>query len=438
MALCHGALPFFQAVRRYTWHASTAQGLRNMTFFWIATGVLALVMAGLLVLALLRGQRDTGPAEAFDVQVYRDQLTEVDRDLQRGVISDEDAERLRTEISRRILSADAKVQATGESGQQPRVLGLSVAALISVMVIGGGFMLYMQLGAPGYGDLGLASRMEMAETARTNRPSQQDAEAQMPASANPNIQPEYGDLVQRLRGAVAERPTDIQGHLLLARSEAAMGNYVAAYEAQERVVALKGDAATGSDFSDLADMMVLAAGGYVSPEAERVLETALTRDPENGVAQYYMGLMMAQTGRPDIAFRLWDRLIRVSSPDAVWMPPILAQMEEMAFRAGISDYQLPRIAGLPGPTSDDVEAASEMTPEERQEMIRGMVANLSDRLATEGGPPEDWARLITSLAVLGDEAQAIAIWNNAQEVFADNPAALEIVRDGARSAGLVL
>jgi cytochrome c-type biogenesis protein CcmH len=395
-------------------------------------------MAALLVMALLRGQRNTGPAEAFDVQIYRDQLGEVDRDLQRGVISDEDAERLRTEISRRILAADAKVQSTGVAGQQPRALGLTLAVLIGVGVIGGAFGLYMQLGAPGYGDLGLASRMEMAKDARENRPSQQDAEGQMPTGANPNVQPEYTELVQRLRGAVSERPNDIQGHVLLARSEAALGNYVAAYQAQERVVAIKGDAATGSDYADLADMMVLAAGGYVSPEAERVLETALTRDPENGVAQYYMGLMMAQTGRPDIAFRLWDRLIRVSPADAVWMPPILAQMEEMAFRAGVPDYQLPRIASLPGPTAEDMEAAGEMSEEERQEMIRGMVANLSDRLATEGGPPEDWARLITSLAVLGDQAQAIAIWNNAQEVFAENPDALEIVRDGARAAGLVL
>ncbi|SHH32508.1 c-type cytochrome biogenesis protein CcmI [Marivita hallyeonensis] len=409
-----------------------------MTFFWIATVGLAVAMAGLLVLALLRGQRNTGPAEAFDVQVYRDQLTEVDRDLARGVISDEDAERLRTEISRRILSADAKVQATGAGGDQPKTLGGAVAMLVAALVVGGSFWLYGQLGAPGYGDLGLSSRMEMAQLARENRPLQEEAEAQIPEVANPDVQPEYGDLVQRLRGAVAERPNDLQGHILLARSEAAMGNYVAAYEAQERVLSIKGDSSTASDYADLADMMVLAAGGYVSPEAERVLEAALARDPQNGVARYYMGLMMAQTGRPDIAFRLWDQLVRQSPADAAWMPPILAQIEDMAFRAGVSDYQVPRAAALPGPTADDVEAAGEMTPEERQEMIRGMVAQLSDRLATEGGPPEDWARLITSLAVLGDQGQAIAVWNNAQEVFAENPDALEIVREGARAAGLVL
>jgi len=409
-----------------------------MTFFWIATIVLAIGMAGLLAVALLRGHRQTGPAEAFDVQVYRDQLAEVDREVQRGVISEEDADRLRTEISRRILSADAKAQSGGAAGGQPKTLGLAMATLMAATLIGGSYWLYSQLGAPGYGDLGLAARMEMAEAARETRPSQADAEAQLPVSEDAEMQEEYAALVQRLRGAVAERPDDLQGHILLARSEAALGDFVAAYEAQQRVLSIKGEAATGKDYADLADMMVLAAGGYVSPEAERALEAALTRDPQNGVAQYYMGLMMAQTGRPDVTFRLWDRLLRQSPADASWLPPILAQIEEIAFRAGVTNYQVPQRAGMPGPTAEDMENAEEMSPEARQEMIRGMVAQLSDRLATEGGPPEDWARLISSLGVLGDEAQAIAVWNNAQEVFADNPDALEIVREGARAAGLVL
>lgn len=264
-----------------------------MTLFWIAIVLLATAMAGLLAVALLRGQRHTGPAEAFDLQVYRDQLTEVDRDLTRSVISDEDAERLRTEISRRILAADTKSNSTGAAGSQPYTLGVSVAVLVAGFLVGGSYWLYSQIGAPGYGDLGLATRLEMAEAARENRPSQQEAESQMPPTKETEIQPEYAALVQRLRSAVSERPDDLQGHVLLARSEAAMGNYTAAYAAQQAILSIKGNTATGKDYADLADMMVLAAGGYVSPEAERVLEAALTRDPENGVSLYYMGLMLS-------------------------------------------------------------------------------------------------------------------------------------------------
>ncbi len=77
-----------------------------------------------------------------------------------------------------------------------------------------------------------------------------------------------------------------------------------------------------------------------------------------------------------------------------------------------------------------------MTPEQRMDMIRGMVARLSDRLASEGGTPQEWARLIGAYGVLDDQAQAIAIWDNAREVFAGNEEALDIVREGARNAGI--
>ncbi len=65
-----------------------------------------------------------------------------------------------------------------------------------------------------------------------------------------------------------------------------------------------------------------------------------------------------------------------------------------------------------------------------------MVAGLSDRLATEGGPPEDWARLITSLGVLGQSEQALAIFNNAMDVFAGNPGALDMIRNAGSQAGV--
>ena len=48
--------------------------------FWILTGAVALVVAAGLGWSVLRGTRETGPAEAFDMQVYRDQLAEIDSD----------------------------------------------------------------------------------------------------------------------------------------------------------------------------------------------------------------------------------------------------------------------------------------------------------------------------------------------------------------------
>jgi cytochrome c-type biogenesis protein CcmH len=245
-------------------------------------------------------------------------------------------------------------------------------------------------------------------------------------------------LVTKLRQAVEDRPDDLQGHVLLTRSEAALGNYAAAWKAQQRVIALRGDAASARDFTDLADMMVLSANGYVSPEAQGALEIALGKDPQNGVARYYGGLMMAQTGRPDVAFRMWDALLRESPADAPWVAPIRDQMEDMAYLAGQSRYQLPELAAAdaPGPSQDDIEAAAALKPEERMEMIQGMVAQLSDRLATDGGSAEEWARLITALGVLGDDERATAIWTEAQSVFANDASAMALLDAAAAQAGL--
>ncbi|WP_226621607.1 c-type cytochrome biogenesis protein CcmI [Alloyangia pacifica] len=418
-----------------------------MTTFWIVTALAVLAVSAPLLISLLRSRdgAEIAGAGSFDLKVYRDQLSEIDRDRARGTIGEAEAERLRTEVSRRILAADSRAQQGGTTatGKGP---GRAAAGLVLLALLAGTYALYLQLGAPGYGDLSLGTRIEAAEELRASRPSQQEAEASVPDAPNADAPAEYAQLVVRLREAVAARPDDLQGQALLARSEAALGNYRAAYAAQRRVIELRGEEATASDYADLADMMVLAAGGYVSPEAEEALDAVMRLDPENGVARYYGGLMMAQTGRPDSAFRIWDNLLRQSEPGAPWLAVIAEQMPELARRAGINDYTLPEVASaalagdspmaLPGPSSADVEAASDMSDEDRQAMIEGMVDNLSQRLASEGGSPEEWARLLTALGVLGQTDRAAAIWTEAQTVFATRPAALETIRAGAARAGL--
>ncbi|MCR9127733.1 MAG: c-type cytochrome biogenesis protein CcmI [Rhodobacteraceae bacterium] len=403
--------------------------------FTVLTLVLAFFVAVILGLAALRARDSDVSAADYDLRVYRDQLKEVDRDLARGIIGEADAERIRAEISRRILAADAQSGAAPSKRQGPARLALGVAMGAALMA--GSWLIYDRLGAPGYGDLALADRIERAEAARSERPSQAQAEASLNPAPRPDLSPDFIALMEQLRGIVAQRPDDLRGHQLLARNEAAAGNYADAHAAQAQVLRIKGASVEASDWADYADMLILSAGGYVSPEAEQALARTLEIEPDNPVARYYTGLMMGQIGRPDTAFRIWEDLLVKGPADAPWIAPIRSQIEEMAFRAGQHNFVLPPEDMPRGPTAADIEAAGDMTPEERMTMIEGMVAGLSDRLATEGGPPEDWARLIGALGVLGDEAQAIAIYNNALEVFAGNDAALNLIREGARRAALI-
>lgn len=406
--------------------------------FWLITSLLAIGAAAMLALALWRGHDTARPSAQFDLNVYRDQLAEVERDLARGVIAPDDAERLLTEISRRILSADKALREETADAQSPKVLKYCVLLVLAAGLVGGSYAMYRTLGAPGYGDLSLATRIEAAKDARAQRPSQETVEATLPAPGfDPNAPAEYIALIKKLREAVAQRPDDLEGAQLLATHEMRLGNAVTAYKAQSHVLRLKADAASAEDYATYADMLVIAAGGYVSPQAEKALAITLRKDPKNGVARYYSGLMMLQVGRPDIAFRAWARLLQESPDDAGWVPPIREQIEELAFRAGV-EYELPplRDASTVGPSAEDIENAAGMSSEDRAEMIKGMVAQLSDRLATQGGSPEEWARLISALGVLNEPDRAALIWQNAKDVFGDRPEALSVVREAARKLGI--
>ena len=398
--------------------------------FWVAAILLSLVTLA-SVLAAFRA-RDHASASP-DVAVYRDQLEDVERDLARGTLSTDEAASARAEVGRRLLAADAARPDRLRRG--PTALGMG---LVAAIMLAAAFATYRHLGAPGYPDLPLAGRIEALEAARRARPGQELAEAEVPDRPVPEGVPaERVEAVGQLRDVLSTRPDDLRGWRLLAAEEAGLGDMEAAWRAQDRVLAILGDAAEGQEFSAMAELMILAAGGYVSPEAERALDEALLRDPANGSARYYKGVAEIQGGRPDLAWPRWRRLVADSAPDAPWLPQIMARIERVSQLAGDPTPldALPQ-PGSRGPSSDDIAAAASMSPAERIEMIGGMVAGLAQRLATEGGPPADWARLITAFGVLGRLDEAAAVYAEASQVFGDDPGAMDRLRAAAERAGL--
>lgn len=415
--------------------------------FWAIAG--AVTLATILVLArqmLARAENkadEDGTAITSDMKVYRDQLSELDRDIARGTVSKADADRARVEISRRLLEADKAAQARTSGTETPQGLTRATLAIVAIVLAAGSIGLYWTIGVPGAPDLGRAKRLALSDEMRQARPGQAEAEAQMPVWAGPPAEApaDYLELIDGLRQAVANRPDDQRGLDLLAQHEAALGNLVAARTAMAQLIELKGDSATADDYARQAELMINAAGGFVSPEAEEMLRNALERNPRHKFARFYTGLMFAQNSRPDLAFKLWRGLLEEGPADAEWWPAIRNQISGLAALAG-ENYTPPEapvrppMAGLSGPSAEDIEAASELSEEDRGEMIQSMIARLSERLATEGGTPEEWARLVSVLGVVGDTERAGAIWSEAQTIFADKPDALATVRAAAEQAGV--
>jgi len=396
---------------------------------WFLGSAACLVCTGFIVRSILQPQTIDISAASKDLALYKDQLREVDSDLARGVLSETESESARLEISRRILAADKRAQMETLANPAPSIINKLLAAFVILTVLTGSLGIYANLGEPNLPDRPLVARLAAAQEARAQRLSQEDAEVQVP-DEKINIPEDYLKLVKKLREAIKKRPNDEQGLRLLALHEFRIGKYRAARKAHTRIMKVVGDKVTAKDYIDFAEVMIFATNGYVSPEAEITLSQALKLKPNDGRTRYYSGLAMAQNGRADVAYRLWEGLLKEGPQDAAWIPLIKSQIDDVARLAGINMSNQP----LPGPTTDQINAASEMTKEGRKKMIRGMVAGLGERLATNGGTMNEWARLIRALGVLGETARASEIWNEAKDVFSDNPKALNLLLEAAQAA----
>lgn len=406
--------------------------------FWILAAALTAITALAILSPLRRGRGGAAPAAAYDLRVYRDQLAEVERDLDRGVIGPDDAQRLRAEIGRKVLDADRRAALSAPAARGGRALWPAVAL---VAMLAGAVALYLREGVPGAPDMPLAERFAAADAAYRDRPSQAEAEAAAPARPAPDLSqadPEYLAMIDQLRDAVGRNPDDQQGLALLASNEMRLGNLAAARAAQQRLVDLRGDQADAVQLMQLATLMVDAAGGVVTPEAEAVLRRALTLDPTQPQARYLQGVLLIQNGRPDRAFPLWRGLLDEGPEGAPWIAPIRAAIQDLAWLAGDDEYRAPAppAADLPGPDADALAAAEDLSPEDRARMIRDMVDRLQQRLATQGGSPEEWARLIAALAMLDQRDQATAILTEARQRFGSAPDALAPIERAATEAGL--
>ena len=402
--------------------------------FWALVTAITICVAAFLI-AALRIPAPSPEEQDQDLQFYKAQLDEVERDVARGLLMPQEAQQLHAEIARRLLKS-AKIQNVGaaETGNRPWVL--VAAVLTAFLLLGGSLALYGTLGAPGYADLSQSDRIARAKELHDNRPLLPEYIERLPPLDKPEAGTAYLDLIEKLRQTVAERPNDLEGQILLAGTEASLQNFMAASVAQENVVRLKGADASVDDHFDHAELLIFAGRGYVSPEAETALELALALQNDHQPSLYYMGLLLVQIDRPDRAFRIWQKLLAEAEPDSPWLEPIRGQIEDVALAAGVTDFELPPLPVKRGPTQDDIEAAGRMTSEEQQAMIEGMVEGLAERLSSEGGPPEDWAKLLRALSVLGRALDALEIYKEAQVVFADHPNALNTIEETARLLGM--
>ncbi len=397
---------------------------------WIVLGALTALVAGYVLWPILRNARsasaDAGDDHLADMDedelqrdlaVYRDQLAEISRDIERGVLTGEQADAARTEVQRRILATDQRISTRQQSGEAAtRISRLRPAvAIFTLLLFVGGIGLYLDLGRPDLRDRPIASRTDEIMAAR--QASENDA------SRNDALNRAVQDLSNRL----LENPDDLKGWELLGASLMALGR---AEEAQTAFLeAVKQSGRDGDYLAMYAESVIRANNDQVNTIARGALEEAAQSGSKDPRIQYFLGLADAQNGNVAAAIDRWIVLVNGAPSNAGWLPMVLARIDEAALAQGIDITGRIKIAppmasnapaGPRGPSREDMEAAAEMSPEERQEMILGMVSQLADKLAENPENPEGWARLIRAYMVIGQPDQAKQAYDNARQVFSDD------------------
>jgi cytochrome c-type biogenesis protein CcmH len=355
----------------------------GLFFLLLGLSLLALVVLGV---PFLRRQNETSNAVAHDLEIYRDQLTELKRDVERGVILPEEEEAARIEIERRILALNnSDADSPASSSQIMTMIMIGVLGLIP-MAAGG---VYLLQGSPEMPAKPFAEREQVQTIPAENAEGMHDQMTGMIAS-----------LSQRLQ----EDPSDLEGWALLARSLVQVQRYDEAITAYREANRLAG----GRDrqlAAEYAETLVIANDGIVSPEPRQIFETFLAENADDPQAIYYLALAKAQEGREQEALADWQRLLEISPPNAPWVGAVRDQITQLTGREPQATEER-----FVGPTADQVEAITALPADQQNSMIEGMVAGLAARLEENPDDLDGWRRLARSYTVLGRQEEARAAY----------------------------
>ncbi len=397
--------------------------MTDSSLFWIWSAILLVAVLVALIVPFLRRPRKALARAEYDLAIYKDQLRELEEDEASGLITGAEAEAARNEIARRILAADAarekaEKELRAREGNTEKAVAMA-AALILVPALA--FGLYLEKGRPGMPDMPIAERMRLA------------------AEHN-----DINALVKRVEDRLAKKPDDIQGWLVLAPVYARMGKYDKAVNAWKNAIRLS-EKPDPDLYNSLGEALVYANRGRVVPEAKQAFEKALKLAPGNPMSRYFLAQAKLQEGRKDEALADLKGLLKDLPANFAGRPLIERQIAQLEGRAQPPAAMMGGGAGGPaagagGPSAEQVrermKRMANMSPEERQQMIRNMVEGLEQKLQDDPGNLDGWLRLIRARDVLGEKEKAQQAYEKARKALAGNAGALSALDDAARRQGL--
>jgi cytochrome c-type biogenesis protein CcmH len=358
---------------------------------WLIFALMTLAAIAAVWWPLARRQKSV--RSGSDIAVYRDQLEEIGRDEAASRIGNVEAEAARIEVSRRLIAAaeTAKAASLAAAPASPgRYRWATLAAAIVLLPLGAGIT-YLSLGSPNL------------------VPVSMNAAGQEPLPGG------IENTVAEVETYLENNPKNGRGWELLAPVYLRLGRFNDAVRARRNALEIFGpDAAR---LGDLGEAIIMASNGVVTPEAKSLFERANAAEPEDVMAQYYLGLSAKQEGRRDEAVQRWTALVSSAREGAEWLPLVKNALAKV-------DEKGPSVAAAPP------SAAAVAPPEHNGGAIEAMVERLAERLKKDGSDVPGWVQLVRSYRVLGKSDKVKIAIADAHAALANDQEALQRLDQG--------
>jgi cytochrome c-type biogenesis protein CcmH len=265
--------------------------------FWVICALLIVIaLAFVLPPALQRSDEaevvSDEERKQANIEVYRDQLSELEADLQNGIIAKEQYAQDREEIERRLLEDTATTQSKKTTGAAP-ISARNTAYLLGLGLPLVAIIFYLKVGEPD----------RITHPAPVGAPPSMSAEAP-PERSQAQIEANVAKLAERLES----NPNDPQGWAMLARSYSSMEKYSEAANAYAKATELNPkDADLLTEYAFATGM---AEGRSLEGKPTELINRALKIDPENPKALQLAGSAAFQAGDYKKAVDYWERVLK--------------------------------------------------------------------------------------------------------------------------------
>jgi len=254
-----------------------------MTAFIVSAAVLLFLAVAIVLRPLLKSGAGTGVArDKANFEIYRDQLAELENDLESGVLGAEQFDQAKADLDRRVLEEAARPAEGVTLARSGRAAPIAVGVLIPVAAV----LLYLQFGT--------LEGLQVTQHAAGDVSS-------MTAER-------FREMTEKLAARMREKPDDAEGWMMLGRAYRALERFDEAADALGKAVAL--NPGNADLLADLAETLALRNGRTLAGQPTKLLERALKLDPDNDKALALSGSAAFERKDYKAAIRHWEALLK--------------------------------------------------------------------------------------------------------------------------------